>query len=344
MRWTRTLEMVEAHAEGEVGRVVTGGVLDVPGPTVLDKMNHINTVDDSLRRFLVFEPRGHAAMSTNLLFPPSRPDADAAFLILQGDRAHAMSGSNAICVTTVLLETGIIPMREPETVVRLETPAGLVTATAQCRDGKCTRVSLDMPAAFVEALDVAVEVPGLGSVTVDIAFGGVFYALIDPRQLGLRIVPEEARALVDAGCRIHRALRATVPVRHPEIPSIDVISYTMFVDRTDEGELVGATVLPPGRLDRSPCGTGNTARMAVRHRRGEVAPGVTVTARSIIGSRFDAELVGLTEVAGRPATLTRISGQGWIHGFHRIGLDPSDPYPRGYLLSDTWGDAFDLLA
>jgi proline racemase len=343
MRWTRTLEMVEAHAEGEVGRVVTGGVFDVPGATVLDKMTYINTVDDSLRRLCVFEPRGSAAMSTNLLFPPSRADADAAFLILQGDRAHAMSGSNAICVTTVLLETGIIAMREPETTVRLETPAGLVTATAQCRDGKCERVSLDMPPAFVEALDVTVDVPGLGQVTADIAFGGVYYALIDPSRLGLAIVPDQARALVDAGCRVHRALNQALDIRHPEIPSIDAISYTMFVDRTGT-ELLGATVLPPGRLDRCPCGTGNTARMAVRHHRGEVAVGETVTARSIIGSRFDAELLGTTCVAGRPATLTRISGRAWIHGFHRIGLDPTDPWPQGYLLSDCWGDAFDLLA
>jgi proline racemase len=344
MRWTRTLEMVEAHAEGEVGRVVTGGVLDIPGATVLDKMTHINTVDDGLRRFLTLEPRGSAAMSTNLLFPPSRRDADAAFLILQGDRAHAMSGSNAICVTTVLLETGILPMREPETVVRLETPAGLVTATARCRDGRCERVSLDMTPAFVEALDVAVDVPGLGRVAADIAFGGVFYALLDPRPLGLRIVPEQARALVDAGTRIHRALNRALDIRHPEIPSIDAISYTMFVDRADDGELVGATVLPPGRLDRCPCGTGNAARMAVRHARGEVAPGDKLTARSIIGSRFDAELLGATTVAGRPATLTRISGRAWIHGLHRVGLDPADPWPRGYLLSDTWGDAFDLMS
>jgi proline racemase len=344
MRWSRTLEMVEAHAEGEVGRVVTGGVLDIPGATVLERMTHINTVDDSLRRLLCLEPRGSAAMSTNLLFPPSRPDADAAFLILQADRAHAMSGSNAICVTTVLLETGLLPMHEPETVVRLETPAGLVTATAACRAGKCERVSLAMTPAFVEALDVAAEVPGLGPVVVDLAFGGVFYALIDPRPLGLAIVPDQARALVDAGTRIHRALNAALDIRHPEIPSIAGISYTMLVDRTDAGDLLGATVLPPGRLDRSPCGTGNAARMAVRHARGEVAVGGTATARSIIGSRFDAELVGTTTVAGGPATLTRISGRGWINGFHRIGLDPTDPWPQGYLLSDTWGDAFDLLS
>ncbi|WP_350335312.1 proline racemase family protein [Coralliovum pocilloporae] len=343
MRWTKTLTMVEAHAEGEVGRVVTGGVLTVPGETMLEKMNYLNDVDDSLRRFCVFEPRGSAQMSTNLLFPPSRPDADAGFIILQGDRAHAMSGSNCICVVTVLLETGIVPMTEPETVVKLDTPAGLVTARALCHDGKCERVVLDMVPGFVEHLDYRIDVPGLDPVTVDIAFGGVYYALIDPKQFGRVIEPDQARALVDIGSRVHRALNETVLLNHPTEPSLNTISYTMFVDQREDGALIGGTVLPPGRFDRSPCGTGNTARMAVRHARGEVSVGDKVEACSIIGSRFNAELIGETRVGDRPATLTRLSGRGWIHGLHQIGVDPTDPYPQGFLLSDTWGDAFDLL-
>ena len=343
MRWNKTLTMVEAHAEGEVGRVVTGGVLNLPGASMLDKMNHLNEVDDSLRRFCVFEPRGCAQMSTNLIFAPSRPDADAGFIILQGDKAHAMSGSNAICVTTVLLETGMVAMDEPETVIRLETPAGLVTAKAQCRDGKCERVSLDMVPGFVEDLDVSVDVPGLGAVKLDIAFGGVYYALIDPRQLDLEIVPAQARALVDTGCRIHREVNRSITVQHPQLSSIDSISYVMFVDLDKNGELIGATVLPPGRLDRSPCGTGNTARMAVRYARGEIGVGDKVVAHSIIGSTFEAELSGKKKVGDKVMTHTRISGRGWIYGLHQIGVDPEDPYPQGYLVSDTWGDAFDLL-
>jgi len=344
VRWQKTLTLIEAHAEGEVGRVVTGGVLDIPGHSMLEKMTYLNETDDSLRRFCVFEPRGCAQMSTNLLLPPSRADADAAFIILQGDKAHSMSGSNCICVVTVLLETGALPMREPETVVRLETPAGLVVATATCRAGKCERVALDMVPSFVEALDVEVAVPGLGSVRVDIAFGGVYYALIDPRPLGLRIEPQAARALVDTGCRIHRALNETQTIRHPELPAIRGIAYTMFVDRNERGDLVGATILPPGRIDRSPCGTGNSARLAVRHARGEAKVGETLTAHSIIGSTFEVALRGEARVAGRPAVLPRISGRGWLYGVHQIGVDPSDPYPLGFLLSDTWGEAFDLLS
>jgi len=335
--------MVEAHAEGEVGRVVTGGVLDLPGETMLDKMNFLNHEDDSLRRFCVFEPRGYASMSTNVLLPPTRPDADAGFIILQGDKAHAMSGSNCICVVTVLLETGLVTMTEPETSVALDTPAGLVTAKAACRNGKCERVTLDMVPSFVESLDVDVDVPGLGTVRLDAAFGGVYYALIDPRQLDLSIEPAAARKLVDAGCRIHRALNEQVRVQHPLYPGIEGFAYMMFADRKADGELLGATILPPGRIDRSPCGTGNSARLAVRHARGEAAPGETLTARSIIDSRFEVAFLGETRVGDRPAVLPQVSGRGWVHGIHQIGVDPSDPYPQGYLLSDTWGDAFDLL-
>lgn len=300
-------------------------------------------MDDSLRRFCVFEPRGRAQKSTNLLFPPTRPDADAGFIVLQGDKAHAMSGSNCICVVTVLLETGMLPMREPQTVVRLDTPAGLVAATAHCKDGKCECVSLDMVPSFVEALDRTLAVPDLGEVHVDFAFGGVYYALIDPHPLGLSIEPAAARALVDTGSRIHRALNAEVEVRHPERPAIHGIAYAMFVDTTPEGALIGATILPPGRIDCSPCGTGNSARLAILHARGATRAGDTMTVLSIIGSRFAVEHLGETTIAGRPAVLPRISGRGWIHGLHQIGLDPGAPYPQGCLLADCWGDAFDLL-
>lgn len=344
MRWSKTVSLVEAHAEGEVGRVVTGGVLDIPGQSMLDKLNHINHVDDSLRRFLVFEPRGSAQMSTNVLLPPTRPDADAGFIIMQGDRAHAMSGSNCICTVTVLLETGLLPMQSPQTVVRLDMPSGLVVATADCHDGKCERVTLDMNPSYAHELDVQVSTEDFGTVTVDVAFGGVFYALIDPKPLGLKICPEQARQLVAAGSQIHRALNKDYAVSHPEFPGIEGIAYTMFVDRNARGECVGATIMPPGRVDRSPCGTGNSARMAVMHARGELQVGERYTARSIIDSAFELELCGLTEVAGKPAVLPRVSGRGWIHGLHQLGVDPSDPYPLGYAVSDCWGDAFDLLS
>ena len=344
MQWKKTITMVEAHAEGEVGRIVTSGVNDIPGDTMLEKMNYINQVDDSLRRFLVFEPRGYAQMSTNLIFDPINKDADIGFLILQGDKAHAMSGSNSICLVTVLLETGRIEMKEPETTVTLDTPAGIVRATASCKNGKCERVSLDMTPSYADQLDAIIDVEGLGKVTVDIAFGGIFYALIDPSQFDLKILPENARQLVDIGTRIHRAVNEQLEISHPELESIKGISYTMFVGHDDEGEMKGATILPPGRIDRSPCGTGNSARLAVMEARGQIKVGEILKARSIIDSEFQVEIISKKTIAGKPGILPRISGRGWIHGIHQVGIDSSDPYPQGYKVSDCWGDAFDLLS
>src|SRR5215470_10850991 len=187
MKFARALEIIQVHCQGEIGKVLVGGAPDIPGRTLLDKMNHINNVDDSLRRFVTFEPRANVAMSVNLLVAPTRPDADAGFIVLQADRAHPMSGSNCICVVTALLETGRVPMREPETVVRLDTPAGLIVARARCAAGRCLSVSLDNVPAFVEALDRGIETPRWGRIKADIAFGGVYYAIVDVGQVGLAI-------------------------------------------------------------------------------------------------------------------------------------------------------------
>ena len=343
MRWKKTVHMVEAHAEGEVGRIVTGGILDIPGKTMLEKMTYINEVDDSIRRFCVFEPRGSAQMSTNILLPPTRADADAGFIILQGDQAHAMSGSNCICATTVLLETGILEMKEPQTTIRFDMPAGLVIAVADCADGKCQRVALSMNASFVHALDVNVETESFGTISVDIAFGGVFYALVDCQQLAITIEANNASKIVEIGSQVQRALNQAFDISHPENDQLKGISYTMLVDKNAQGELIGATVMPPGRIDRSPCGTGNSARMAVMYARNEIKVGDCYSAYSIIGSRFDMTFTGTTNVGGKMAVVPKVSGRGGIHGIHQIGVDPSDPYPLGFSVADCWGHANDLV-
>ena len=344
MHWKKTITMVEAHAEGEVGRIVTSVVNDIPGETMLEKMNYINQVDDSLRRFLVFEPRGYAQMSTNLIFEPIHKEADIGFLILQGDKAHAMSGSNSICLVTVLLETGRIEMIEPKTIVTLDTPAGLVRAVASCKNGKCERVTLDMTPSYADQLDTIIEVEGLGEVIVDIAFGGIFYALINPSQFNLKILPENARKLVDIGTKVHRAINSQIKIKHPQIEGLKGISYTMFVGHDSDGVMKGATILPPGRIDRSPCGTGNSARLAVMEARGQAEVGQSFLARSIIDSEFKVEILEKKTIAGKSGIIPRVSGRAWIHGVHQIGVDPSDPFPLGYKVADCWGDAFDLLS
>ena len=343
MRWTKTVTMVEAHAEGEVGRIVTGGVGPLPGTTMLDALNYMNTDGDDLRRFLVFEPRGSAQMSTVLQLPPRHPDADVGFIVMQGDKAHAMSGSNTICLATVLLETGQIDMKEPQTQFTLDTASGLVEVTAACHDGKCERVTLTLADCYADRLDAVIDLEGYGPITFDIAFGGIFYALVDVGQFGLRITPEDARKLVEAGSALHRAVNAAFDIRHPDFPGLEGLSYVMFTGTTPEGDLQGATIMPPGRIDRSPCGTGNSARLAVMAARGQAKKGDVFTAKSIINSEFTVAIADLQETSGHPRITPQISGRGWIHGIHQIGVDPSDPYPHGFSLTDCWGEALDLL-
>ncbi|UVC06812.1 proline racemase family protein [Rhizobium sp. TH2] len=337
MNWENSLHLLEVHCQGEIGKVIVGGAPEIPGATMAEKMDHINNVDDSLRRFVTFEPRANVAMSVNLLVGPTRPDADAGFIVLQADRAHPMSGSNCICVVTALLESGRVEMVEPETVVRLDTPAGLIIARARCENGRCLAVSLDNVPAFVETLDQAVETPKWGTIKADIAYGGVYYAIVDVDQIGLSIAPEHARELAEAGIEIKALLADQVSVRHPEILSIDEIAYVMFRGREADGAIRTCTTLKPGRVDRSPCGTGSSANLAVLHARGEVAVGDSRRSRSIIGGEFTAEAIGETIVGNRKSVLPRITGQAWVYGRQELRVDPADPFTKGFALSDTWG-------
>jgi len=338
MRWKKTLQLVDVHCEGEIGKVITGGVLNIPGKTMLDKMNYINQVDDSLRRFVCLEPRGCLQQSVNLLLPPTHPEADAAFIILQADRAHPMSGSNAICVTTALLELGILPMTEPETTVVLETPAGLVTAKAKCQEGGCLNVSLDMPPSFVSTIDLEVKTDDFGVIKTDIAFGGCWYALIDAEQLGLSIEPDNARKLAEAGAQLRAQISRQITLKHPQQPELNQLAYVMFRHQIDNSTWQTCTTLPPGRCDRSPCGTGSSANLAALAARGLVEVGDSLTSRSIIGGEFSVYCRGRTELSGQAAILPRITGRGFVYGFSQLGVDPNDPLAQGHILSDTWGE------
>lgn len=336
MRWNRTIQTVDVHCAGEIGRVITGGVLNIPGATMVEKLHHLNTVDDSLRRWLCSEPRSAPAGSFCLLTPACDPAADVGLIILQPDQAHAMSGSNAMCATTALLETGMIPMEEPHSVVTFDTAAGLVKATASCADGKVVRVTLDMPPAFM-AKEGVIDTAEWGPVRYDLCFGGVFYALVDVDQIGLAITPENARALAMTGVDLRARIARVEPALHPIIPALNGLAYVMFRSPDPDGALRTCTTLRPGRADRSPCGTGSNSNMAARHARGLAKPGDVVVSRSIIGGEFTTECVAETMVGPCKATRNRVSGQCWIYGISQIGLDPTDPFPLGFTLSDTWG-------
>ena len=343
MRFDRSLELLLVHCQGELGHVLVDGAPDIPGGTMLDKMNHINTVDDSLRRFVTFEPRANVAMSVNLLVAPTRSDADAGFIVLQADRAHPMSGSNCICVVTALLESGRISMREPETVVRLDTPAGLIVARAWCESGRCVGVGLDNVPSFAEFLDHDIETPAWGRIKIDVAFGGVYYALVDVNQIGLKIEPGNARALAEAGIELKRLVGEQIKVAHPTLPGITEIAYVMFRDLEPDKAVRTCTTLQPGRVDRSPCGTGSSANLAALYARGAVSVGDIRTSRSIIGGEFKAEVIGETHVGGRKAILPRITGRGYVYGRSQLRFSEDDPFVAGFALSDTWGPQVDLL-
>ena len=336
MNLDRTIKLLGVHAEGEIGRVIVSGAPDIPGATMVDKMHYINTVDDSLLRRCLYEPRGAAQMTINLLVPPCRDDADMGFVPMQADGAHAMSGSNAMCVATALLESGMVAPTGSSTVIRLDTPAGLVEAATTWTGTKAERVEVDMPLSFVEHLDHPLEVEGLGLIAVDVAFGGCYFVLIDAESLGFEVTPREARDLVDLGLRISKAAAQQITVRHPETPEFNRIEYPMFVAGRG-AETRNATIIFPGRLDRSPCGTGTAARLAVMHERGRLDVGEEVSARSIIGGHFFARISGIAAAGDRKAVRPKVSGRAWIYGRHTLGVHPSDPFQLGYTLSDTWG-------
>jgi proline racemase len=339
MKAIRVISVVGCHAEGEVGDVIVGGVLPPPGRTMFERMSAMQRDQDDLRRALLCEPRGSVARHVNLITPPARADCDIGMITMEPTEFVPMSGSNLICTVTVALETGIVAMREPETIVMVDTAAGPVRARATCRDSKCVSVEFANVPSFVDRLDATLEIEGLGTIGVDIAYGGMWYAITDATRLGFRIEPAEARDLAVAGEKIRIAARAQLEVIHPENPDIAGVSIVQF-NRPFAG--VGlitrnTCVVAPGRSDRSPTGTGTCARMAVLHARGAMRVGDSMIHESIIGSHFKGTIVGTTTVAGRPAILPTIEGRAWITGLHSYMVDPTDPYPAGYVLSDTWG-------
>ena len=339
MNWQRTITVVGCHVGGEDNHVIVGGVLPPPGATMFDKKRYLETHSDELRRWLLLEPRGKPTLCVNLVTPPTRPDCDAGLIIMESTDYPPMSGSNTICTVTVLLETGMLPMREPITTLTLDTPAGPVGVAARCRGGKVERVEFPNVPCFATHLGAKLEVEGLGPVAVDVAYGGAFFAIVDAPSLGLALEPRAARDLVALGTRITAAAARELPVRHPENPEIAGVTFTQFAMPFGGPGTVSrnAVVVAPGRIDRSPCGTGTCARLAVLHARGQLRPGQGFVHESILGSRFEAGIVREATVGGRAGIVPTIAGQAWITGIFQHGVDPSDPFRDGYALPDLWG-------
>lgn len=339
---SRTISIVGCHCAGEVGDVIVGGVLDPSGcSTMYEKLVYFRDKADDIRQLLLNEPRGRPAMCTNLVLPPCNPKADAGFLIMESEEYPPMSGGNTICTATVLLETGMVPMKEPITEMLLDTAAGPVGITAECENGKCRAVAFDNVPAFVFALDYKVRVPGLGMISVDIAWGGMIYVVVDAASVGLRIDNRNDPKLIDIGERIKQAVQNAYTPVHPENPGIRGVSILEFTEplrQEPSGEkvAVNTVVVAPGRFDRCPCGTGSCARMAILHARGQLEVGEKFQHRSIIGSSFECHIRGTTKVGEYDAILPSVKGSAWITGYKQMFLDSTDPFPLGFRVGDQW--------
>jgi proline racemase len=339
MRASKIIHIVGCHAEGEVGDVIVGGVAPPPGDTLWAQSRFI-AQDDTLRRFVLNEPRGGVFRHVNLLVPPKDPRAQMGFIIMEPEDTPPMSGSNSICVATVLLETGIIPMVEPETRLVLEAPGGTVDITAACRNGRAERITVRNVPSFADRLGAVIEVEGIGTLTVDTAYGGDSFVIADATALGFAITPDEAKDIAEAGIRITRAANTQLGFTHPVNAEWNHISFCQITApiQRDGDVLTGANavVIQPGKIDRSPTGTGCSARMAVLEARGEMAVGDRFIGRSIIGSAFHCRIEDTAALAGRRAIIPSVSGRAWVTGTRQEMLDPEDPWPGGYRLSDTW--------
>jgi proline racemase len=332
MRARKVFSAVDSHTEGMPTRVIVGGVGPLPGSTMLERKLHFEEHHDDLRRLLMREPRGHSAMSGAILQPPTHPDADWGVLFIEVSGCLPMCGHGTMGVATVLVETGMIPATEPETVVMLDTPAGLVQVRVAIHDGHATAVTLRNVPAFLERRDAIVELPE-GPVAYDLAFGGNFYAIVDAASVGLEVDPARAHELIVQGARIMEAIEAQDPPVHPVDPEIGGVRHVLFTAPGREGsDARGAVSIHPGWLDRSPCGTGTSARMAQLHARGELGLGRDFVHESVIGTRFTGRLVEQSEVAGRTAVVPEITGRAWITGMGQYLLDPTDPFPAGFAL------------
>jgi proline racemase len=335
----RVIHTVSCHAEGEVGDVIVGGVPAPPGDTLWEQSRWI-AEDQTLRNFMLNEPRGGVFRHVNLLVPAKNPAAQMGFIIMEPEDTPPMSGSNSICVSTVLLETGILPMEEPETRLTLEALGGLIKAIASCKDGKVERVTIHNVPSFVHRLDATLEVEGIGTLTVDIAYGGDSFVIVDAETLGFSISLNEALDLVKVGMKITKAANEQLSFSHPENPDLSHISFCQIALPLVEenGAFLGrnAVTVRPGKLDRCPTGTGCSARIAVLGKKGIMMVGDTYIGESIIGSRFHCRLESETKVGELDAVIPSVSGRAWVTGIHQHMLDSRDPWPGGYRLADTW--------
>lgn len=349
----RIIHAIDVHAAGEPGRVVLGSDLLVKGATMAERLRYCEEHLDGFRRLLLQEPRGYPGMCAPLILPPVDPDSDFGLVVMEQGGFRPMSGSNLICAVTALVETGSIAAAEPEATIRIDTAVGVVEAIATIAAGRVTEVRIHNVPAFVQELDREVELPVYGTIRADIAFGGQFYVQASAEQFGFELVPGNSQEILRAASVLRAAAAEQVAVSHPDHPEVNAIGLPMIHGPSSTPGVSGrnAVVLPNGEvdladpatwggtLDRSPCGTGTSARLAVLHARGELAVGEEFVHESMLGMTFRARIRGTTTVGDVPAVEPAVSGRGWITGFHQFVLEPDDPFPHGYRVGDIWNIA-----
>ena len=339
MKSSKLIHIVSCHAEGEVGNVIVGGVSPPIGDSLWEQARWIDQ-DQKLRQFVLNEPRGGVFKHVNLLVPAKNKKAIQGFIVMEPEHTPPMSGSNSICVSTVMLDTGLIQMQEPITEFILEAPGGLVPVKAFCENGKAKSIEIQNVASFADKLDVNLEIEGVGTLIVDTAYGGDSFVLVNAAELGFEIKPGEAKDISELGAKITAAANQQLGFTHPENADWNHISFCEIALPLYEEEGVkvsrNSVVIDPGKLDRSPCGTGCSARMAVLNAKGEMKKGDRMIGRSIIDSRFDCAIVDEVNIGNKNAIIPSIRGRAWITGTHQLMLDSDDPWPQGYRLTDTW--------
>lgn len=333
MRSRALLTVVDSHTEGMPTRVLTAGVPPLAGATMREKQADFAANHDAARRLLMREPRGHRSMAGAVLTAPCDPEADFGLLFIEVWGFLPMCGHATIGAATVVVETGLVPALEPETEVVFDTPAGLVRTVVTVRDGRAVSVRLRNVPSFVLEAGITRAVDGLGDVTYDLAYGGNWYAVLDAADVGLRVVPEQAPELLRAGMRIMRAVQALGHPVHPALGDVGPVAHVELVERTEEGGR-NAVAIDPGWLDRSPCGTGTSARVAQLAARGELGVGDTFVQRSLLDRTFTATIVAEADAGGVPAIVPEVEGSAWISGLGQLVLDPTDPFPEGFLLDE----------
>ncbi len=338
-RWTPSpdatrITCIDAHTEGEPFRVVAAGFPTLEGNTILDKRRFAKANFDHLRTSLMWEPRGHADMYGCLITEAVSPDADFGILFMHNEGFSTMCGHGIIGIATVAIETKMVPASPPETTLRIDTPAGLVTAVAEFDGQRVHRVRFTNVPSFVAALDQEIEVPDWGRIRYDLAYGGAFYAFVDVSQVGLGCQPEAVDDLIRAGRAIKRAIMGQRPIQHPESEDLGFLYGTIFVEMPSSADVHSRNVciFAEGEVDRCPTGTGVSARLAIHHARGELEVGQSIVIESILGTRFGGRIVKTTRLAGIPAIVPEVSGSAFITGRSTFVIPPDDPLRHGFIL------------